>query len=201
MGKIYFTSDWHFGHKKEFLWQPRGFQSSEENDQTIIDNYKAIITDEDDVYVLGDLMLEDNNTGIEKIKQLPGKIHIILGNHDTFTRIQLYQELPNVVEITYATMIKYGKAFFYLSHYPTICANYDDNKSWYNNIINLYGHTHQKWNFYYNNDPTLICGNPYMYHVGVDSHNCKPVLIDDIIEEIKQYKTDINNERMKMGLI
>ena len=26
---------------------------------------------------------------------------------------------------------------------------------------------------------------PFMYHVGVDSHNCYPVLLDDVITEIK----------------
>jgi calcineurin-like phosphoesterase family protein len=198
--KIWFSSDWHFGHQKEFLWGPRGFQSSEENDKTIIENHNALVSDEDDVYVLGDLMLGDNESGLEKIKQMHGKLHIILGNHDTATRIELYKQLPNVVEISYATLIKYKKGHFFLSHYPTICSNYDDSP-WHQNIINLYGHTHQKWNFYYDNDPTLMNGNPYMYHVGVDSHDCKPVLIDDIIEEIRQYKTEINNERMRMGLI
>ena len=44
-------------------------------------------------------------------------------------------------------------------------------------IINLYGHTHQKSNFYMD--------NPTMYHVGVDSHNCYPVEINDIITDIK----------------
>ena len=32
-----------------------------------------------------------------------------------------------------------------------------------------------------------------MYHVGVDSHDCKPVLLDDIIDEIKAYRCDLNN--------
>ena len=44
-------------------------------------------------------------------------------------------------------------------------------------VINLFGHTHQTTNFY--ND------NPYMYHVGVDSHDCYPVLLEDILESIK----------------
>ena len=46
-----------------------------------------------------------------------------------------------------------------------------------NLIINFYGHTHQTENFYkdYVN----------MYHVGVDSHDCYPVLIDDALAEIK----------------
>lgn len=43
-------------------------------------------------------------------------------------------------------------------------------------MINLYGHTHQQTNFYNN--------NPFMYHVGVDSHNCYPISIEQISEDI-----------------
>ena len=189
MSKIWFTSDWHFCHDKDFLWFPRGFDSIEMNNLAILSNHNLLVSNEDDVYVLGDLMLNDNEKGLELIKSMKGKLHIILGNHDTESRIELYKKLPNIIEVTYATILKYNKSHFYLSHYPTICSNYDDNKPWHKNLINLYGHTHQKTNFF--ND------NPYMYHVGVDSHNCYPVLIDDIIEEIRNKKCELNNESMK----
>ena len=60
----------------------------------------------------------------------------------------------------------------------------DDNS--HSMVHNLYGHTHQVVNFYE--------GNPAMYHVGVDSHNCYPVLLDDIITEIEKRKEECNNE-------
>jgi hypothetical protein len=41
---------------------------------------------------------------------------------------------------------------------------------------NFYGHTHQIKNFYED--------RPYMYHVGVDSHDGYPVDIDVAIEEM-----------------
>ena len=63
-----------------------------------------------------------------------------------------------------------------MSHYPTMTANLEK-ETLKACLINLYGHTHQKSNFY--NDI------PYMYHVGVDSHDCRPVLLDDAIEEMK----------------
>lgn len=191
MGKIYLTSDTHFCHNKDFCYEPRGFKTIEEMNETIFNNWNSIVTDEDDVYHLGDVMLNDDSQGMIYLENLKGKIHIILGNHDTNTRVERYKQLDNVVEVTYATIIKYKKAFFYLSHYPTICSNYDDGKSWHKNVINLYGHTHQKDNFYKTND--FPEGNPYMYHVGVDSHDCKPVLIDDIIEDIKKQKCYLNN--------
>ena len=60
---IYFTSDLHFGHNREFIWGPRGFKSSWEHDETIVKNWNSLITEEDDVYILGDLMLGDNAAG------------------------------------------------------------------------------------------------------------------------------------------
>ena len=82
----------------------------------------------------------------------------------------------------YVDVLHYSKhKTFYLSHYPTITDNFDDNKR--NHVINLYGHTHQSTNFYQN--------NPYMYHVGLDSHNLYPVSIEQIIEDInKQVKIE-----------
>ena len=187
MGQIGFTSDLHFGHDKEFAYGPRGFQSVEENDKTIIERINEFVQQDDDLYILGDIMLNDNENGINNLNKLNGKIHIILGNHDTNSRISLYSQLEQVVEVTYATMIKYKKGLFYLSHYPTFTANYEEEGSWYKNIINLYGHTHQQTNFF--ND------NPFMYHVGVDSHDCYPVSIDEIIIDIQKQRdlTKIKN--------
>lgn len=185
---IFFSSDYHFGHDKEFLWGPRGLPSMFANSQAIVGNHNAIVKDEDDVYVLGDLMLGDNEYGLQMIKSLKGKLHIILGNHDTDTRIKLYEQLPNVVEITYAKVIKVGKQHYFLCHYPTMTANYDD-KPYHNHIINLYGHTHQQTNFYNN--------NPFMYHVGVDSHDCYPVSIEQINEDIHDKVNELYKEKVQ----
>lgn len=82
-------------------------------------------------------------------------------------------------------MIKYSKTKrLYLSHYPTITDNYDDTAR--SHVINLFGHTHQSTNFF--ND------NPYMYHVGLDSHNMCPVSIEQIIKDIEKKVREKENE-------
>lgn len=184
--KIWFTSDTHFGHIKDFLWGPRGFNSIEEHDETIIKNWNELIAPEDEVYHLGDVMLNDNEHGLECINHLNGKIHLIVGNHDTNTRIELYKQCPNIVSIDYAKEIKIGKNYFWLCHYPTITANYDDNKSWAKHLINIYGHTHQTEKFYKVKEISEI--NPYMYCVCLDAHNNRPVELNEIIEDIKNQK-------------
>jgi calcineurin-like phosphoesterase family protein len=175
MGKIFVTSDLHFGHDRGFLYEPRGFKNIEDHDETVIANWNNVVSDEDDVYVLGDLMLNDNEHGVECIKRLKGKIHIVYGNHDTDARKALYNELGVVVH-GWADVIKYRKYHFYLSHYPTMTGNLEA-ESLHQCAINLFGHTHQQFNFYQD--------IPFMYHVGCDSHNNTPVLLDDIIDEIK----------------
>jgi calcineurin-like phosphoesterase family protein len=44
-------------------------------------------------------------------------------------------------------------------------------------LINLYGHTHQQGKFFQD--------MPFMFHVGMDSNGCAPVLLDDAIEMMK----------------
>ena len=176
MGKIFATSDLHLGHDRAFIWGARGFKSIEEHDAEIIKRWNEVVTAEDDVYILGDLMLGDNAHGIQCLSQLNGKLHILTGNHCTAARQKLYHTLENMVEFCgCATTIKYQKKQLYLSHYPTITSNMEANP--HQAVFNLYGHTHQTTNFYN--------GQPFMYHVGVDSHNCYPVLLDDVITEIK----------------
>ena len=70
---IYFTSDLHFGHDKDFIYKSRGFNSIEDHDNTIIENWNNIVTEDDDIYVLGDLMLGDKEYGLNCLKRLKGK--------------------------------------------------------------------------------------------------------------------------------
>lgn len=174
---IFVTSDLHFNHDKEFIYVPRGFYSVEEMNETIIERWNIVVTSEDDVYLLGDVCLggdalEENKALIERLN---GKIHIILGNHDTNNRIEMYKTCSNIVDIKWADMIHYKKHHFYLSHFPTLTSNLEK-ESLTQCTCNLYGHTHQKSNFY--NDI------PFMYHVGVDSHNCFPIALDAVIAEM-----------------
>ena len=174
---IYFTSDWHFFHNRAFIYEPRGFSSVEEMNETIIQNHNKIVKENDIIYCLGDCMLNDNQKGMECINRLNGHKVIIRGNHCTNTRIELYKNLPNTEVKGWADIIKYNGYHFYLSHYPTITSNFDEKRSLKQIILNLHGHTHDRRKFYQD--------NPTMYNVALDAHNNIPVSIDQIIEDIK----------------
>lgn len=177
MSKIWLTSDLHLGHDREFIWGARGFDSMAAHNAEIIRNINKMVAEDDELYILGDLMLGDNNIGIRLLEKIKcNHFHIIRGNHDTDTRWNLYSNLTNVIELTDVVRLKYNGYHFYLSHYPTLTGNLEK-ESLKAMEINLYAHSHQKTNFYMD--------MPFMYHVGLDSHNNKPVLLDDIIEECK----------------
>lgn len=176
-GKIYLTSDLHLGHDREFIWKVRGFNSVQEMNETYVKRWNSIVDNEDDVYVLGDLMLGNNDIGIHYLNQLNGNIHVVLGNHDTPMRQALYKaDACKIVEVEWAIMLNYKKYHFFMTHFPCMTGNLEK-ESLKQMTLNLYGHTHQRSNFYED--------RPYMYHVGVDSHDGYPVLLDDIIQEMK----------------
>ena len=177
MSRIFVTSDTHFGHDREFVWGPRGFISYVEHDTEVIRKWNETVGEDDIVYHLGDVMLGDNEYGISCLKQLNGHIKIIPGNHDTLTRLDLYRMLENVEVLGYAEMLKYKKYNFYLSHHPTLTSNLEKAPYLRMHLINLFGHTHQQKHFF--NDI------PFMFHVGMDSNNCTPVLLDDAIQMMK----------------
>lgn len=183
---VYFTSDLHFSHNKEFLYGPRGFNSEGEMNEAIIKNWNSIVAPEDDVYVLGDLMLSNNDKGLRCIKNLKGKLHIIRGNHDSDNRMELYRNCWNVVEISEGKFFRYGKYHFYLSHYPCLTSNLDTDKPLHARMINLCGHTHTQDKFA-DFDKGLI------YHVELDAHNCYPVSIEQIIVDMKEECERRNN--------
>ncbi len=181
---IYFTSDLHLCHDREFIYGPRGFKSVYEMNETIVKNWNELITWEDEVYVLGDIMLNDISQGLKYWNQLVGTKHIILGNHDTDTRIGLYGQCHNTTVEGFAMRMKCENNTFFLSHYPTLVGNnHEEDKPLRNCVINLCGHTHTKDRFA-DIDKGLI------YHVELDAHDMRPVGIDQVIDDIRTCASD-----------
>jgi len=182
---IYFTSDSHFCHDREFLYGERGFASPQEMNEEIIKRWNEVVQPDDEVYHLGDVMLNDIEAGIDCLNRLNGKIHIIRGNHDSDAKVEKYANCRNVVSIEWATMIKKGKRMFYLSHFPSITSNFDDNKPLKTRIINLCGHSHTV-------DKFKDFDKGIIYHVELDAHDLKPVSIEEILKDINEYYNNLD---------
>lgn len=165
-------------HKAEFLWKPRGFNSVDEMNEAIIENWNSVVKPGDIVYNLGDSIMSDNEKGVELYKKLNGTSFMIWGNHCTDNKKNLLAEHCHIVGGLYALLIKYNKLSIYMSHYPTLTCNYDE-KHFNQHVLSLHGHVHSR-------TPWIDLRNPFMYDVGMDAHNCTPVHIDEIITDIRQ---------------
>lgn len=178
---IWLTSDWHFGHDRAFIYEPRGFKSIWEHDEAIIERHNKVVRPDDIVYCLGDCMLGQNlNYGLSCMRRLNGEIYIIRGNHDTDNRWAAYADLYNILPIGWSEVIKHEFGRSYLSHFPTETSSLENMGSLKKHLINFHGHTHSK--------SVFEKGKPYQYNVAVDAHNCYPIRLDIAYEQIEKEK-------------
>lgn len=171
---IWLCSDWHFSHNKDFLLNPRGFDNSDEMNEEIVKRHNELVAPDDIVYCLGDVMLGgDFEKSAEYVKRMNGIKYLAIGNHDTDNKIKMYKEQNLFEDIQFGYRLRYKKKSIVLTHYPTLVENFDSAVK----IVNIHGHTHNvaSWN------PDL----PFCYNVCMEATNCKPILLDNILEEFK----------------
>lgn len=176
MADIWLTSDTHFYHEQDFLYAPRGFQNTWEMTEAIVERWNSVVKPEDIVYHLGDVLMGHYDVNV--LKCLNGQLCIVRGNHDTDRKLSdINATRPDTIFVGTSDLIKIGKLSLFLCHYPVLTANFDD-KHFNQHVISLHGHTHQKGNW-------LFPDNPFVYHVGMDSHGCYPVHIDTVVSDIR----------------
>ncbi|MBP5261808.1 MAG: metallophosphoesterase family protein [Clostridiales bacterium] len=178
---IYFTSDLHFGHYREFIYGARGFGSIQEHDEALIEHWNSTVKPDDVVYVLGDIMLKDNDHGMKCWNELIGNKMVVWGNHDSAPRRELLTAAHDTEVLGFSSMLDYGGLHFYLSHYPTLTSNYDDPNKPEKRVIDLCGHTHVT-------DRFADMDKGWIYHVELDCHDNHLVPIEEIISDLGSYK-------------
>lgn len=79
---LFITSDTHFGHANIIKYCKRPFADVEEMNETLVANWNAVVSSEDEVWHLGDLALGKAPDIIAIGRQLNGKKYLLRGNHD-----------------------------------------------------------------------------------------------------------------------
>ena len=170
---IFVASDWHLNHNKPFIYKARGFKNVQEHNEEIIKRHNSIVLPDDIVYVLGDCSLGTNiEENIEYIKSMNGKKYLAIGNHDTDAKIKAYKEANLFEDIQFAYRIRFKKYEYLMTHYPTLVSNGEDPKP----VWNIHGHDH---------DFTIFHDYGHNYDVCMEAHNCYPISLDQIHQEIK----------------
>lgn len=83
MTAVWFSSDLHIGHGK--VSDIRGFNTPEDHDQALADNWDDAVHPDDHIWILGDLSAggaEAEGRALFWMDSRPGHKHLILGNHD-----------------------------------------------------------------------------------------------------------------------
>jgi len=140
MYNTFFTSDTHFSHANIIRYSKRPFESVEEMDATLIENWNARVKPSDTVYHLGDFAFASAARIWELLKQLNGQKLLLRGNHDKELDKAMAQHVGDAGKVIWYgdyKELKVGSQHVVLSHYPFERWNRSHFGAWH-----LHGHEH-----------------------------------------------------------
>ena len=185
MKNIFFISDTHFGHANMLTFmnydgtRMRPFNSVEEVDELMIENWNKMVFEQDIVYFLGDLAYSCRKEYVDSILvRLKGTKKMVAGNHDLWSTQWYLKHFKYVRGCGHLDN-------YFLSHVPI----HPDSKGRFK--LNICGHIHgqtvMKHEPYVNvfGEPVEeLTPDPFYYNVSVDyNYRYAPVPY----EEIQQY--------------
>ena len=95
--KRFYIADTHFGHKNIIRYDNRPFNSVHEMDNELIENWNSVVSNDDIVYILGDISWYDDSKTANIFSRLNGHKILIKGNHDKISSY-LYGFFDKVVD-------------------------------------------------------------------------------------------------------
>ena len=174
---IYYISDLHFGHGNIIKLCKRPFKNLEKMNETLIKNWNSKVTNNDKVYIIGDLFFRNQENPEEILSKLKGKKYLIVGNHDKswlkkVDTSKYFESIDNLL------VFSNGKNKVTLCHYPMMSFEGD---------YLIYGHIHNNknaeyWNLLKNMDNAL--------NASAEINNYEPVTFNELVENNKMFKED-----------
>ena len=158
----FFISDTHFGHGNILKYSNRSFDTIEEMDEKLIENWNEIVSKNDTICHLGDFCMRTDYR--KYANRLNGNIVYIRGSHDQENWPYMNEFYPNGLKDEFGT-----KRLIVLCHYALRSWPKSHYASWH-----LFGHHHGKL------DPYGLS-----FDVGVDCNNYYPFSLDEIIVKMK----------------
>ena len=146
MRDIWLISDTHFGHSNilkfnDYDGNPiRGaiFDTVEEMDERMIENWNSVVKPGDKVYHLGDVFMGPKDAFIKKWKRLNGQKRLILGNHDD-AKFFAKHELVAKIDV-WRMFPEHGLLLTHVPVHDTVLfeGRFKDKEP-----LNVHGHIHQ----------------------------------------------------------
>lgn len=196
---LFFTSDTHFFHNKDFIYLAEGYSSSSIRDEALIDKWNSVCDKNSIVYHLGDFAIgaRIEEACLNVFRRLNfKKLYLLWGNHNAGVK-QIYQSLlinsgiPQGIEAYPMTLNLGDKEIIFLGyqvslsvHGQLVVLNHFSQRSWLKNGNGswmLCGHSH-------GNDSGINpqCKSGKILDVGVANFK-HPVSYSDV-NQIMRYK-------------
>lgn len=184
---IYYIADCHFGDEQVIQFSHRPFDNVSQMDSYMLKHWNRAVKDQDDVYIVGDLVHRASDPG-KYLAQLKGRLHLIIGNHDRC--ILEEKDLHHYfVDIRDYMVIRDGHHRIVLFHYPML--EWD---GYYYGSWHVFGHIH--------NHPSLtqekIKDLPKALNCGADIVGFCPRTFDELVSINKK---DAYRERRPQGAV
>ena len=204
-GRVYITSDIHYGHKNICRgvtnWRTpegevpinstRDFETIEQMNSDIVDRINSKVGQEDTLIMLGDIAFGGfENIGIFLDRLVCKNIYLILGNHDHHIKNDRGYIKERFISVRDYVELNIDGVDFVLCHYP-LASWHGLNKG----VIHLHGHVHlsaqNKW------------GNGKKLDVGLDGNNLYPYSITEIVHMMdkREVGSDISNDHHLDGML
>ena len=183
---VYFIADTHFGHENVLHLCNRPFETIEEMNETIIENWNERIRGNDTVYIVGDMFFRcDDPESI--LKRLHGKKHLLLGNHDG-SWIHKVDTAKYFKSVSHMLETSDGAHAITLCHYPMLTWNHQ-RKSYM-----IHGHIHNNTDIDF---WPLMVRRGNILNAGVDMNGFKPVPFDELVENNRVFAEDYLESNMR----
>lgn len=160
----------------KFCPDSRGhFKDVQEMNETIIQNFNSVLTEDDHLYILGDVSFGNLDTGVEYLKRINGTKTLVTGNHDRKllknNKFNTERGLMGLVEVVSEKIVSIEGVHVHMYHFPI--AEWDQ---CHRGSYHLHGHQH--------NGANQVITHRKM-DVGVDSNKMFPYSWDEIHNRLK----------------
>ncbi len=183
----FWTSDQHFGHANIIRYCHRPFADVAEMNDVLIQRWNETVSEQDEVWVLGDVALGPITESLALVSRLGGRKLLVTGNHDRCWAghgpkserwVDVYRDagFDEVLHGWVPTQLGPYEAL--ACHLPYEGDSHDDDRFDSQRPIDegrllLHGHVHSRWQ---------INGN--QVNVGVDVWDYRPVSDQTILEAL-----------------
>lgn len=192
----FWWSDHHLDHLNIIRYCARPFFNVPQMRAAIFATWRAHISDDDIVWILGDLTARKlPHEVLHEVADLPGRKRLVVGNHDDVFVKTVGGNLKEAAEARYAAaglevmhgnhQMTIGGHEVTVSHFPYISDDPDDDQRYLAHRAEdeggwlLCGHVHEKWR-----------QRGRQINVGIDAWGGRPVTTNELVELIEQAPCD-----------